>query len=288
MSDLATGLADLFDKRLPINRKERYYTGTVLPMIVASDGFKHFGRFLALCGVPEVATKADPESSNIQFFTEYGFKESLMDGAKARFCDPPGRDTPDLVIYVESEQSLLLSVEAKVFDRPSLTDIREQLKVQADLARIMGDGVGTNPLVHQVALLPAGLNMPERICGVPVVTWERVADEFRRVAPPYWIGVLKEAIRRYGRLVSQAGGRKNCDAIIRGREIYDGHETAGFRYAWMGRSGGLSGQNIQDDVRSGGWRTQEYEVRMDALEGNRNWFSIVEFIELVDEQPLHD
>ena len=40
-----SGLSGLFGGRLPINRKERYYTGTVLPMIVASDVFKHFGRF---------------------------------------------------------------------------------------------------------------------------------------------------------------------------------------------------------------------------------------------------
>ena len=82
------GLLDLFDERLPINRKERYYTGTVLPMIVASDGFKHFGRFLALCGMPEVALEADPNSANIQFLTEYGFEESLKDGAEKRFRDP--------------------------------------------------------------------------------------------------------------------------------------------------------------------------------------------------------
>ena len=59
-------------------------------MIVASDGFKHFGRFLTLCGVPEVVLEADPASSNVQFFTEYGFEESLTDGAEKRFrnCSP--------------------------------------------------------------------------------------------------------------------------------------------------------------------------------------------------------
>ncbi len=32
---------------LPLNRKEQYYTATVLPMIVASDGFAYLHRFLA-------------------------------------------------------------------------------------------------------------------------------------------------------------------------------------------------------------------------------------------------
>ena len=115
-----SGLSGLFDERLPMNRKERYYTGTVLPMIVASDGFKHFGKFLALCGIPEIALEADPNTTNVQFFSEYGFKESLMDGAEKRFRDPGGRDTPDLVVYME--RSLLLGVEAKFFDQPSIAE----------------------------------------------------------------------------------------------------------------------------------------------------------------------
>ena len=283
-----SGLSGLFGERLPINRKERYYTGTVLPMIVASDGFKHFGRFLALCGVPEVAVEADPTSSNIQFFTEYGFKESLVDGAEKRFRDPGGRDTPDLVVYVESQPSLLLGVEAKVFHRPSIADLREQLQRQAQLLSVMADGVGTRPSVHQVALLPAGLRMPERIDETPVLTWERVADTFRDVAPPYWIGVLDEALRRYNRLASQPGSgdtyRQNCDAVIIGQEIYARHRRGDTTYTWMGRNRGLYGPEIQGDLRTGKWRTREYEVRYDPLEGNRNWFPIVDFIRLV-EQP---
>jgi hypothetical protein len=37
-------LNKLFGERLPVNRKERYYTGTVLPGIVCQDGFKYFDR----------------------------------------------------------------------------------------------------------------------------------------------------------------------------------------------------------------------------------------------------
>lgn len=284
-----SGLSELFGGRLPINRKERYYTGTVLPMIVASDGFKHFGRFLTLCGVPEVAVEADPASSNIQFFTEYGFKESLVDGAEKRFRDPGGRDTPDLVVYVESDPSLLLGVEAKVFHRPSIADVREQLQRQAQLLSVMADGVGARPLVHQVALLPAGLRMPERINETPVLTWEQIADTFRDVAPPYWIGVLDEALRRYGRLASQGSGDtygQNCDAKILGQEIYQRYKAGDNTYTWMGRNRGLHGPELQNDVATARWRTQRYEVRYKPLEA-RNWFPIVDFIRFI-EQPQPD
>ena len=284
-----SGLSDLFDQRLPINRKERYYTGTVLPMIVASDGFKHFGRFLALCGMPEVALLADPNSSNVQFLTEYGFEESLRDGAEERFCDPGGRDTPDLVVYVESEQSLLLGIEAKFFSRPSIADVRKQLDKQAQLLSIMANGVETQPLVQQVALLPAGLwdPMPEWINDdVPVLTWQQVAHDFRSVAPPYWIGVLDEALRRYDNLVSTTGSGQNRDAKILGQKILEDYSQGELKYKWMGREQGLNGQNLQHDISTGKWRTYEYEVRYDPLCGKRNWFPIADFIEKIKRKRI--
>ena len=282
-----SGLSGLFGGRLPINRKERYYTGTVLPMIVASDGFKHFGRFLALCGVPEVAVEADPASSNVQFFTEYGFEDSLRDGAENRFRYPGGRDALDLVVYVESDPSLLLGVEAKVFHQPAIADLRKQLQRQAQLLSIMADGVGTRPSVHQAALLPAGLPMPERIDETPVLTWERVADTFRDVAPPYWIGVLDEALRRYGRLASQPGSgdtyRQNCDDVIKGQAIYDSYKSGDRIFNTMGRApGGLNGKKLEEDLTSDTWPGQDYEVRYDPRPLNRNWFPITDFIKKIE------
>jgi len=45
------GFAAASKTRLPVNRKERYYTGTVLPALIASDGLLHLPRFLRLCGL---------------------------------------------------------------------------------------------------------------------------------------------------------------------------------------------------------------------------------------------
>lgn len=280
-----SGLSWLFDHRLPINRKERYYTGTVLPMIVASDGFKHFGEFLALCGVDEhVALDANPDSSNVQFFTEYGFEESLKGEAeKRRFGETGGRHAPDLVVYVEGGRSLLLCIEAKVFSRPSIADLREQLQEQTELLRVMKKGVRKQPCVYQVALLPRGLGMLEPINGVPVLTWESVAETFRDVASPYWIRVLDLALRDYGRLASQSsGGRENCDAVMAGKEILARHLMEELPYTWMGRGGGWSGSALSKDVETGKWKTQRYEVRRDPLHDNRNWFPIAKFIKKID------
>ena len=289
MSDQSISrLSGLFDERLPINRKERYYTGTVLPMIVASDGFAHLNCFLKLCKVSsDVAVAADPASCNIEFFTEYGFKESLKGGAEERFSVPPDKSAPDLVIYIESGTSLLLSVEAKLFENVSDYTLKGQLRKQADLLDIMSEGVGTRPLVHQVALLPAKLGIPGPIGDVPIITWEQVACTFRDVAPPYWTGVLDEALSRYGILVSKSA-KRNYDTKITGRKIYNQHKGGDDTYTWMGREGGLHGSEIQDDLRYGDWKNHRYPVRYEPLLNEVNWFTVEEFIQKVDGSLLGD
>jgi len=68
---------------LPLNRKERFYTGTVLPMIVCRNSFRHFDRFCRLIpGCPLVDINGDPRAQ-IQFFSEYNLADSLFGAVKA-------------------------------------------------------------------------------------------------------------------------------------------------------------------------------------------------------------
>ncbi|MCY3851748.1 MAG: AAA family ATPase [Acidimicrobiaceae bacterium] len=78
-------------------------------------------------------------------------------------------------------------------------------------------------------------------------------------------------------------GRQNNDAMVTGREIYDNYQAGDRTYTWMGRQSGISGTPLRDDLDSGAWRSREYEVRHQSITGNRNWFSIEDFVTLVDE-----
>ena len=276
-----SGLPGLLANRLPLNRKERYYTGTVLPMIVASDGFAHLGRFLELCGVPQVSVIADPAFTNIQFFTEYNFRESCVADAQKRSGEPIDGDTPDLVLYIEGEPAVLLCVEAKVFDRPSSGDLSKQLQAQSKLLSVISAGVQTKPDIYQVALLPAGLDPRPQIGEVPVVTWEQVAARYCDVAPAYWIGILNEALNRYGELRSKST-RYNDDELP-GHQIVDSWGSGDRTFTWMGRAGGLNGQRLQDDIKSDAWRDREYQVRRSPLPSGRNWFAIESFCKAIDD-----
>lgn len=285
MGEPIAGLAALSAERLPFNRKERYYTGTVLPAIVCCDEFAHFGRFLKLCGLLEVEVATDPACTNLQFFTEYGFKESLVDNAKSRFPYDGGKETPDVVVYIEGNPAVLLGIEAKVFSNASVGKINQQLQLQAELLSFIAHHLPTRPKVFQVALLPSKLGADEKIAEARVVSWERLADTFRDVAPAYWIAVLDQAFQRYDNLVSRAtaGGQNNDDRLL-GAMILERWQSGDREFPTMGRGGGLGGAKLREDIQSGGWRDCLYEVSRSRIAANSNWFPVESFVAALNDK----
>jgi hypothetical protein len=293
-SHMPVGLRGLLDGRLPLNRKERFFTGTVFPMIVASDGFEHLGRLLSLCDVPPRELQGDPARTDVQFFTEYGYAESRIGEAVTRLpTAPAGRDTPDILLYFDASPPLLLALEAKMYDVPSRAGMAKQLEVQAellegprqDLSVLTDEQV---ELVH-AALLPAQLAASLGPLPVRVVTWERLLETYEDVAPRYWSEMLAEALRRYLDLVSPTGSGLNSDAKLSGASIVERAKADILVYTCMGRQGGLGGQQLQADIESGTWRTHRYEVRAAPSLPNGNWFSVEAFLARLAEHaaPSH-
>jgi hypothetical protein len=286
----AVGLRNLLDDRLPLNRKERFFTGTVFPMLVASDGFEHLDRLLALAKLPPRASSADPQSTDVQFFTEYGYAESRIGGAVERLpTAPAGRDTPDVLLYFENSPPLLLALEAKMYDRPSRSAVDVQLQVQArlleglraDLSRLVGEGVR----VHHAALLPSQLAAQLGPLRVPVITWEGLLETYEDVAPHYWRAMLGEALGRYDELASRSSGSgANSDAKLTGQRIFELARHDALPYPCMGRNGGYTGRKLAQDLASGTWREQRYEMSLSEEPPNGNWFRVEAFLALLAEQ----
>lgn len=272
---------DMSGAYLPVNRKERYYTATVLPMVVASDDFATLPRLLSLCGLP--ATKIElvgpGEVPRVQFFTEYSFADSVMTEAdRARFTDRPSEaDTPDLVLV---GSDWLLAIEAKMFHRPSSRALEEQMRRQRVMVDYWTHKLRLEPdRVKHVLLLPAGLARSRSDLSVPVVTWEDVVDSYAPVAPSYWVHVLRAALERYPQLASpEPTFGTNADAVLTGQEIIDAYHADDLQYAWIGRRGGLDGAALKADLVEGKVRGRSYEVRRDPLPSNRNWFSVTDFV----------
>ena len=72
----------------------------------------------------------------------------------------------------------------------------------------------------------------------------------------------------------------NRDGHLTGHEIFLGNlvdPETGDEFISMGRSGGLDGAALTDDIESGAWASRRYEVGF-SEPPNANWFLIAEFV----------
>jgi hypothetical protein len=196
-------------KKLPLNRKERFYTATVFPGIVCADKLRGF---LSLLQLDEVAVDMIPASSNLQFFSEYDLRDAIRGD-----CASPWReklktnelamtgDTPDIVILLETPQPLVLMIEAKLFGGEGAAALLSQMRQQHDqvatpLRHILGDCD-----IRQVALVPddmvCALRQLEGGFPYSILTWEGLVEAYAHVeGAEYWVGVLGHALNRMGDL----------------------------------------------------------------------------------------
>ncbi len=279
-------LEELLAIELPMNRKERFFTGTVFPMIVCADEFRYFPRLLALLpGAPELAIDPHPDRANIEFFTEYGLMESIYGPAKERFAQPLSyRDTPDIICLVKDPQKTLIALEAKMYDRPTREAVEEQMGRQRELILdYLAAALGIDTVLH-AALLPAGLLEEFGGFAYPAVTWEALLDSFSvGRSDDYWIRMLRLALEAWPTLVGpRTVFGKNADGRLRGLEIVNKFRSGDLEFEFMGRNEGLAGGPLDNDLRSGGWRRQVYQVRRDGPPPSRNWFLVADFVAEVE------
>lgn len=270
---------DTLPEYLPFNRKERYFTGTVLPGIIAADDFAILNRFLSMCGVTgTLASTAEERLNEVQFLTEYGFAESAS-YSPGWSGYAGGRDTPDVVI---AGPDWLVAVEAKLYARQGRTAIVGQLEAQQEL---VDHWAGVLEIEADrallVALLPASYASELGDLGFDVVTWEAVLAAYSEDAPRYWTRVLRMALDRYEHLKSPGlTFGSNAQGRLTGAEIVAGHQAGTLEFSWVGRSQGALGAAWTGDVQSGSWRSRTYEVRVDPIDAP-NWWMISDFVTAV-------
>jgi hypothetical protein len=286
-------MRDLLKKRLPLNRKEVYFTATVLPAIICANDFAHFDRFLKLLGAPESDIQdARSTSTNVQFFTEYCLADAIHgDETKSRFPHAPtSHERPDLMILIDGSEPLLIAVEAKLYDGTREADLNDEMNRQKknvlDYLGTCWPGLRT---IH-AALLPKPMKdgftgqtllehaEPSASYARRIITWEEIQDKYADVSGvSYFLEMLRIAIKKYPDLL---GGSVdgNEDARLPGSEIVRRYEQGDSEFQTMGRNRGIDGPELGGDIATGAWSNQVYQVRKSAEVPNRNWFRIGDFV----------
>jgi hypothetical protein len=224
----------------------------------------------------------------IQFFTEYGLLESLYGPAAARFpALPASRDTPDVLVFLDGSTKWIVALEAKMYDRPTKEALEDQMRRQRlhvlDFLA-MHLGLDQSSIIH-AALLPERLSAHYGALSYPVVTWEAVRDAYKDIAADeYFWQVLDLALDSYDELVGphRAGYGRHADDRLTGQAIHDRFKAKSLEFELMGRNLGIQGDPLRQDIESGRWRRQLYEVHESGTPPNRNWFPVGDFIVLVD------
>ena len=282
------GLSHLLDTRLPLNRKEAFFTATVLPAILCADSFKHFDRFLNLLDVRDIPIDSGVEQANIQFFTEYCLAESIY-GDVPKFPDAPReRVRPDMMIFIEGPEPLLIAIEAKLYASTQASDLNMEMENQEkhvlSYLRKRWPGLRT---VH-AALLPEAMKREiGNLVARRIVTWEGILDKYKDVeSARYFHEILRIALCDYETLRANPSP-PNGDGELTGAEILRRHQNGDLEFQAMGRQGGIDGRPLKDDVAKNRWQKHRYYVRRpSAVLHTTNWFLVSEFVALVSRKNL--
>ncbi len=281
--ELPWTLGRLLDETLPLNRKEKFFTGTVLPALVGADDLAHLGRLGDLVGASELDVRVERDDCTVVFFTEYGIAESAVGQAKERFAGlPTSKDTPDVVILVTRPRPVLIAIEAKMYSRPGGTALLKQLDAQATLLAPLCERLAEwlcvpHVELKHVALLPKA--QADKLPTFPysIITWEQLRAAFGD-APHYWLAMLDEALDRYEDLVGKPIAYD--EGSMTGSDIRDHFLAGDITFQAMGRGGGgLAGDRLKGDIHEGTWRETSYQVAAQQPLNKHNWFAIADFIE---------
>jgi hypothetical protein len=280
-----SSLAELMNEELPLNRKERFFTGTVFPMIVCRDDFKHFGYFLEMIGCdecPEIS--ANPGETNIQFFTEYNLFESIFDKkTRGRFTKKPeARDTPDVIVLIKTDvDKVLIAIEAKMYDVPAEQSLKAQMDRQQKILNFLERKLKIARIYHY-ALLPDELFRGFENFDYPTITWEQLYNRYNQIyGKDYFLELLRIALDLYPDLKSLPRSFETRT----GKQIYKAFkEDSLSEITMMGRDEGLYGSNLKQDITTGQWKTRNYAIsEEDGLPTPAtNWFPIETFVLLID------
>jgi hypothetical protein len=282
----------LFDTRLPLNRKEAFFTATVLPAIICADSFKHFDRFLNLLGLRHVPIDVSVKEANIQFFTEYCLVEAIYDEMTVRRFQPPpplSRERPDVMILIQGSEPLLIVIEAKLYASTQASALKAEMERQEkhvlSYLRKHWSGLHT---IH-AALLPEEMKQEFGDHGPTLmVTWEDILREYEDVeSARYFHEILRIGLHDYktlkGRMLSF---RMHADGTLTGAEILRGHQNGTLEFQAMGRQGGIDGDPLKDDITKNRWQKHQYEVRRSSAVLATNWFPVSDFVALISRKNL--
>ncbi len=269
---------------LPLNRKERFYTGTVLPALLFHNGLSNFYTFLRGIKDFPVEVNEAQTNDNFLFYTEYNLKESSGKRSVGVRFHAMTNETPDVVIEILKPKKVFIVIEAKMFAKVRQDELTEQIRRQKrTITNELKKELGGEKSYH-LALIPKKLGIKDTT-EYQVINWEFfINNKELNIQNSLFYNYLRFALERYDEHVSiSAGGGQpsTVDFYMKGLALYElCEENPDF---WVGR---MDGENkIKEDAISGKWRKHKYCVNsVKPSKGQPgNWIQLTKFRDLIDK-----
>lgn len=272
---------------LPINRKEKFYTGTVLPALLFHNSLKNFYLFLReIKNFPNDAVNEYKTGDRFLFYTEYNLKQSAGEGKNVgREIPTETNDTPDIVIEILNPHRVFIIIEAKMFRNIYQSSLSNQMSKQKTAViepLKKAFQLKDNQFFH-IALVPEKSGLKDGI-EYQVMNWEYFTDKRGLNAEDNnFYNYLRFALDNYEDLVENKSGKagtvKDYKTV---EEIYKNGKNNGTW--WVGRNGGE--KTIIEDIKTN-WKKHNEKYAMNTIRPprgrNANWITSKRFAELVDK-----
>lgn len=287
-----SNLTNNYLKYLPINRKKKFYTDTLLPSIICYDNFKYFNLFLDLIKNFPKNLKIHPEAdrNNIQFITEFSIKESV-DFYKNSFSSSiKTGETPDVVILITEPELYLIVIEAKMFCSTKITEFNNQILGQRKVIDCIKSNINVpDNNIYHIGLIPKKYFLEGIALDFQMIFWEDIINAYKQIlSNNYFYETLVLAINNYESLVSKydgSGKGKNSEDRLQGTAIVDKYKNG--EIFWVGRNRGLWGNELKSDKETGNWKKFKYEINYSSkTPPNANWFSVENFYNFISENTI--
>lgn len=281
--------SNLLSSFIPINRKERFYTGTVLPMLICRNNFEYLIPFLSLVCKASIDTEILHCDSDVIFTTEFNIIESCFGNVHNSFTNfKESRETsasPDIVVIINNKSSVeLFVIEAKMYNRTSQSKLTTQMNIQKEsfikpLESVIRSDFCADVNTHHAALLPK-LMVEELLLqedNFTIIHWEDILTKYVTFDDDYFYLCLKKAISCYSDKKSKKVARNRTK--MQGKDIYSKHYDGTLEYHYVGVSGGLRGK-IFEDLKSHEWANRSFEVSKEKI-AHSNWLTVSDFLKAV-------
>jgi len=267
---------------LPLNRKERFYTGTVLPALLFHNGLSNLYHFFSAINNFPREVNEGTTADIFLFYTEYNLRESAGDRNVGRRIVAYTKDTPDVIVEILKPIRIFIIIEAKMFEKINQSKLNGQVSrqrkyVSEPLKKTFQ--LEDNQIFH-IALVPEASGIKDSKY-YQVINWEFfIGNQALDVTSNYFYNYLKFALDNYKDLVAKNGPPGTVEDYKTGEEIYRNGKNNGSW--WVGMRGVVN--IIIEDAKTNKWKSASYGMNTIKPPAGRkgNWITSKEFAELVD------